>query len=97
MNKAGSVDPTKIALALEDLQVKDFLGFDTKMRKDDHQIISEYFVGTFKKGVKYDAEGTGLGWATVGDHPRQGHRPAQYLQDEAPERLLTTTTVACFP
>ena len=44
--------------------VKDFLGFETKMRKEDHQIISEYFVGTFKKGVKYDAEGTGLGWAT---------------------------------
>ena len=35
------------------------------MRKDDHQLISEYFVGTFKKGVKYDAEGTGLGWATA--------------------------------
>ena len=64
VNKAGSVDPTKIALALEDLTVKDFLGFDTRMRKEDHQIISEYFVGTFKKGVKYDAEGTGLGWAT---------------------------------
>jgi branched-chain amino acid transport system substrate-binding protein len=64
VNKAGSVDPTKIATAMEDLQVKDFLGFDTKMRKEDHQIISEYFVGTFKKGVKYDAEGTGLGWAT---------------------------------
>jgi len=64
VNKAGSVDPTKIALAMEDLTVKDFLGFDTKMRKEDHQIISEYFVGTFKKGVKYDAEGTGLGWAT---------------------------------
>src|SRR5438445_5294300 len=64
VNKAGSVDPLKIATAMEDLQVKDFLGFDTKMRKDDHQIISEYFVGTFKKGVKYDAEGTGLGWAT---------------------------------
>jgi branched-chain amino acid transport system substrate-binding protein len=64
VNKAGSVDPTKIATAMEDLTIKDFLGFDTKMRKDDHQIISEYFVGTFKKGVKYDAEGTGLGWAT---------------------------------
>ena len=64
MTKAGAVDATKIATALEDLTVKDFLGFDTKMRKDDHQIISEYFVGTFKKGVKYDAEGTGLGWAT---------------------------------
>jgi branched-chain amino acid transport system substrate-binding protein len=64
VNKAGSVDPTKIAYAMEGLQIKDFLGFDTKMRTDDHQIISEYFVGTFKKGVKYDAEGTGLGWAT---------------------------------
>ena len=64
VNKAGSVDPTKIALALEDLTVKDFLGYDTRMRKEDHQIITEYFVGTFKKGVKYDAEGTGLGWAT---------------------------------
>ena len=64
VNKAGSVDPTKIALAMEDLTVKDFLGFETKMRKEDHQIITEYFVGTFKKGVKYDAEGTGLGWAT---------------------------------
>ena len=33
----------------------------------------------------------------VGDHPRQGHRPAQYLQDEASERRLTNTTVARFP
>lgn len=64
VTKAGAVDATKIATAMEDLSVKDFLGFDTKMRKDDHQIISEYFVGTFKKGVKYEAEGTGLGWAT---------------------------------
>ena len=65
VNKAGSVDPTKIAFAMEGLKLKDFLGFDTEMRKDDHQIISEYFVGIFKKGVKYDAEGTGLGWATT--------------------------------
>jgi branched-chain amino acid transport system substrate-binding protein len=62
VNKAGAVDAGKIALAMEDLKLKDFLGFDTTMRKDDHQLITEYFVGTFKKGVKYDAEGTGLGW-----------------------------------
>jgi branched-chain amino acid transport system substrate-binding protein len=62
VNKAGAVDAAKIATAMEDLKIKDFLGFDTMMRKEDHQIISEYFVGTFKKGVKYDAEGTGLGW-----------------------------------
>jgi len=35
------------------------------MRKDDHQLISEYFVGVFKKGVKYESEKTGLGWATA--------------------------------
>jgi branched-chain amino acid transport system substrate-binding protein len=64
INKAGSVEPIKIAYALEGLDHKDFLGFDTRMRRDDHQIISEYFVGIFKKGVKYDAEATGLGWAT---------------------------------
>ena len=64
-NKAGAVDATKIAYALEGMTIKDFLGFETTMRKDDHQLISEYFVGIFKKGVKYDAEGTGLGWATA--------------------------------
>ena len=64
IKKAGSTDPTKIALAMEGLQHKDFIGYDSVMRKDDHQLISEYFVGVFKKGVKYDSEKTGLGWAT---------------------------------
>ena len=63
--KAGAVDATKIAYALEGMTIRDFLGFETTMRKDDHQLISEYFVGIFKKGVKYDAENTGLGWATA--------------------------------
>ena len=40
------------------------LGHQVTMRKDDHQILSEYFVGVFTKGVKYDSEGTGLGWKT---------------------------------
>ena len=65
VNKAGAVDATKIAYALEGMSIKDFLGFETTMRKDDHQLIGEYFVGLFKKGVKYDAENTGLGWATA--------------------------------
>lgn len=64
VNKAGAVDATKIAYALEGMSMKDFLGFETTMRKADHQLIGEYFVGLFKKGVKYDAENTGLGWAT---------------------------------
>jgi branched-chain amino acid transport system substrate-binding protein len=64
VKKAGAVDATKIAFAMEGMQHKDFLGYDSVMRKDDHQLISEYFVGVFKKGVKYDSEKTGLGWAT---------------------------------
>jgi len=64
VNRAGAVDATKIAFALEGQQMKDFLGYDTTLRKEDHQIVSEYLVGVFKKGVKYDSEKTGLGWAT---------------------------------
>ena len=64
INKAGSTDPNKIAAALEGLTITDLLGYQVTMRKDDHQILSEYFVGVFTKGVKYDSEGTGLGWKT---------------------------------
>lgn len=64
MNKAGSADPIKFSAALEGLTITDMLGHQVTMRKDDHQILSEYFVGVFTKGVKYDSEKTGLGWKT---------------------------------
>src|SRR4026209_1344057 len=64
MNKAGSADPTKFAAAHEGLTITDMLGHQVTMRKADHQILSEYFVGVFTKGVKYDSEKTGLGWKT---------------------------------
>jgi len=64
VTKAGAVDATKIAFAMEGLQRKDFLGYDAIMRKDDHQLVSAYVVGVFKKGVKYESEKTGLGWAS---------------------------------
>jgi branched-chain amino acid transport system substrate-binding protein len=64
MNKAGSADPMKFSAALEGLTITDMLGHQVTMRKADHQILSEYFVGVFTKGVKYDSEKTGLGWKT---------------------------------
>jgi len=64
MNKAGSADPLKFSAALEGLTITDMLGHQVTMRKADHQILSEYFVGVFTKGVKYDSEKTGLGWKT---------------------------------
>jgi branched-chain amino acid transport system substrate-binding protein len=64
MNQAGSADPVKFAAALEGLTITDMLGHQVTMRKADHQILSEYFVGVFTKGVKYESEKTGLGWKT---------------------------------
>ncbi|HEY1720369.1 MAG TPA: branched-chain amino acid ABC transporter substrate-binding protein [Magnetospirillaceae bacterium] len=60
--KVGSLDPTKIAFAMEDMQLKDFLGYDTVMRKADHQVLMPYYTSTLTKGAQYDAENTGLGW-----------------------------------
>jgi branched-chain amino acid transport system substrate-binding protein len=62
INKAGSTDPLKVALALEDMHSKDLLGQDVVMRKDDHQLLMPYYAGIFSKDVKYDAEHTGFGW-----------------------------------
>ncbi len=65
INKAGSTDPLKVALALEGLAIKDFAGQDTSMRKDDHQLQMSFYAGAFTKDVKYDSEHTGFGWKTV--------------------------------
>jgi branched-chain amino acid transport system substrate-binding protein len=62
INKAGSTDALKVALALEGMHEKDLVGQDTIMRKDDHQLLMPYYAGVFSKGVKYDSEHTGFGW-----------------------------------
>jgi branched-chain amino acid transport system substrate-binding protein len=62
INKAGSTDPLKVALALEDLHYKDLDGQENIMRKEDHQLLMPYYVGVFSKDVKYDSEHTGFGW-----------------------------------
>jgi branched-chain amino acid transport system substrate-binding protein len=62
INKAGSTDALKVALALEDAHAKDLLGQEVIMRKDDHQLLMPYYAGIFSKDVKYDAEHTGFGW-----------------------------------
>jgi branched-chain amino acid transport system substrate-binding protein len=64
INKAGSTDPLKVALALEDAHYKDLVGQENIMRKDDHQLLMPYYAGVFSKDVKYDSEHTGLGWKT---------------------------------
>jgi branched-chain amino acid transport system substrate-binding protein len=65
INQAGSTDPLKVALALEDMHFKDFVGQENVMRRDDHQLLMPYYAGVFTKDVKYDSEHTGFGWKTV--------------------------------
>ena len=64
INQVGSTDALKVALALEGMTMKDLVGQETIMRKDDHQLLMPYYAGMFTKNVKYDAERTGLGWKT---------------------------------
>ncbi len=65
INKAGSTDPLKVALALEGMQVTDAVGQKNTMRREDHQLIDQFYAAVFTSGVKYDSEGTGFGWKTV--------------------------------
>ena len=64
IDKAGSTDALKVALALEDMKGTDMVGFPVEMRKQDHQVLMPYYAATFSKDVKYDAEKTGFGWKT---------------------------------
>ncbi|HEX2943915.1 MAG TPA: branched-chain amino acid ABC transporter substrate-binding protein [Rhodopila sp.] len=64
INKAGSTDPLKVALALEGMKTTDLAGQPVEMRKADHQLLMPYYAATFTKDVKYDSEKTGLGWKT---------------------------------
>jgi branched-chain amino acid transport system substrate-binding protein len=71
ITEAGSTDPVKVALKLEGMQQKDLLGQTETMRKDDHQLILPYYEGLLTKNVKYDTEGTGLGFKTIATIPAE--------------------------
>ena len=65
--KAKSLDPMKVALAMEDLTFKGFNG-DSKMRKSDHQLQQGLYVSKWQKvdaKNKYSVENTGYTFAPV--------------------------------
>jgi branched-chain amino acid transport system substrate-binding protein len=66
MERAGSSDPVKVALALENMRHQGPTG-DVWMRPDDHQLQQPLYVATFTKtggDMKYDLEDTGFGFKT---------------------------------
>jgi branched-chain amino acid transport system substrate-binding protein len=64
---AKSVDPVKVAFAMEGMKVKSLNG-ETEMRAADHQAQQPLYIATWVKtngkDVKYDQENTGYGWKT---------------------------------
>lgn len=65
IEKVGNADDVAaIARALEGMEYDSPFG-KIKMRKDDHQATHPLYINQLVKGVKYDAEGLGMGWKTV--------------------------------
>ena len=66
IDTAKSAEPVKVAAALHGMRYPSETG-EVWMRAEDHQLVAPQYVATFTKtggAVKYDAEGTGLGWKT---------------------------------
>jgi len=71
VEKNNSTDALKVALALEDMQMKDMVGQENIMRKTDHQLLMPYYAAIFTKNAKHDTENTGLGWKTISESTAQ--------------------------
>jgi branched-chain amino acid transport system substrate-binding protein len=63
--KAKSLEPVKVAQALEDAKFEVFNGGDGIMRKDDHQFFQPIYISSFGERTDkepFDEENTGWGW-----------------------------------
>lgn len=67
IKESKSIDPVKVAFALEGMSSKSLNG-EVEMRKSDHQLQQPLFIETWvktnNKDVKFDQENTGYGWKT---------------------------------
>ena len=64
--QAKSIDPVKVAKALENLSVKSFAG-DVKMRASDHQLQQTMYITKWQKAKKgeYSVEKTGYTFVPI--------------------------------
>ena len=66
--KANSIDPIKVAVALENMKFDVLDGGEGFMRKEDHQFFQPIYIssfGTLTAKEPYDEENTGWGWHLV--------------------------------
>ena len=67
-DKAKSLDPVKVALALEGMEFDVFDGGKGFMRKDDHQFFQPMYIASLGERTEkepFDEEKTGWGWKLV--------------------------------
>jgi len=65
--QAKSLDPVKVAKALEGMKIDVFNGGEGYMRKDDHQFFQPIYISSFGEiaAGQFDEEKTGWGWKQV--------------------------------
>jgi len=66
--KAKSLDPVKVAAALEGMEIEVLDGGKGVMRKEDHQFLQPIYISSFGSRTDkepFDEEGTGWGWKVV--------------------------------
>ena len=88
INKAGVTDPMKIALALEGMEVTDAVGQKNTMRREDHQLIDQFYAAVFTSGVKYRFRRHWVRLEDGADHPGITTRPTHNMQDETTRRSI---------
>ena len=79
--KAKSLDPVKVAAALEGMPFEVFNGGQGTMRKDDHQFFQPIYISSFGERTEkepFDEEKTGWGWKLA-------------AKIETPQTMLPTT------
>jgi branched-chain amino acid transport system substrate-binding protein len=88
MTTAGTVDPTKVAFALEGMKYSGFTG-PTWMRAEDHQIMAPLYVLSLGKAgqppVEYD-EDSGYEWKTEAFFEAKDTVPPMKCQMERPQK-----------
>ncbi|WP_158818986.1 branched-chain amino acid ABC transporter substrate-binding protein [Methylocapsa sp. S129] len=69
ITQAKADDAKSVAAQLEGMSTEALDGDPATMRKDDHQLFQDIYIGSFgplDPGAKFDEEGTGWGWKTQG-------------------------------
>lgn len=87
VRKAGSVEPKRVAFALEGLKTQGAFG-EVEMRAGDHQLLAPLFIQTFAPAdgghVKHGVEGLPLGFRTNARIPPMETAPVMSCQMRRP-------------